>query len=102
MALAYYVGVVRPQLVASDCLLVGCGALLVSSHRRSSPSARHAAAVAVLLWVQANALTSLWCVWAAIASVASVNHLRRAHRSPSSDPTLGPERRPCVGLPRFG
>jgi hypothetical protein len=101
--IAYYVEVFRPQLVASAYMLVGCGALLVSSHRAIVAfGLANAAAVAVLLWVQANALTSLWCLWAAIASVAIAAHLRRAHRSPASDPTLRPEQRPRVGLPRFG
>ncbi|HEV3402579.1 MAG TPA: DUF6629 family protein, partial [Acidimicrobiales bacterium] len=100
---AYYVEVVRPQLVATVYVLAGCGALLVSSHRAIVAfGLANAGAVAVLLWIQANALTSLWCLWAAIASVAVAAHLRRSHRSPSTDPTLRPERRLRVGLPRFG
>ena len=101
--IAYYVEVVRPQLVASVYMLVGCGALLVSSHRAIVAfGLANAAAVAVLLWVQANALTSLWCLWAAIASVAVAAHLRRSYRSPPDDAALRPEAGPRVGLPRFG
>jgi hypothetical protein len=101
--IAFYVEVVRPQLVATAYVAVGCGALLVSSHRAIVAfGLANATAVAALLWVQANALTSLWCLWAAIASVAVAAYLRRSGRSPSSDPPLPLERRPRRTLPRFG
>jgi hypothetical protein len=47
-----------------------CGTLLLSSHRRIVWfGVVNLAAVVVIAWVQADALTSLWCTWAAIVSV---------------------------------
>ncbi len=47
-----------------------CGSLLVSSVRRIRWfGVVNLAAVLVIVWVEQNALTSLWCTWAAIVSV---------------------------------
>ena len=60
--------------------VVTCGALLLSSHRRIVAfGVANAVAVAGLTWLQADALTSLWCAWAAITSMAIVGYLRHEH-----------------------
>jgi hypothetical protein len=47
-----------------------CGTLLLSSHRRIVWFGMiNLVAVIVIAWVQADALTSLWCTWAAVVSV---------------------------------
>jgi hypothetical protein len=47
-----------------------CGALLASSDRRLvAAGVVNVIAVAAIVWLQAQALTSVWCVWAAVLSV---------------------------------
>jgi hypothetical protein len=47
-----------------------CGTLLLSSHRRIVWfGVVNLLAVIAIVWVQADALTSLWCTWAALVSV---------------------------------
>jgi Family of unknown function (DUF6629) len=51
-------------------VVAACGSLLVSSLRRVRVfGVLNLAAVVVIVWVEQNALTSLWCTWAAIVSV---------------------------------
>ncbi|MBA2752214.1 MAG: hypothetical protein H0U41_08280 [Actinobacteria bacterium] len=38
-------------------------------------------AVAFLMWMRTEELTSLWCFWAAVASVAIAVHLRSTNRA---------------------
>ncbi|HUV09495.1 MAG TPA: hypothetical protein VMX12_00855, partial [Acidimicrobiia bacterium] len=56
----------------------------------------NAAAVAVLVVVQSQALTSLWCVWAAVVSFLVLLQLRdwrREERRGANDP-IGSSRAP--------
>lgn len=67
--------------VAAAYVLVTCGPLLASSHRRVVAfGAANLVAVLVLDWVARNGLTSLWCAWAAVTSIAISAHLRGAGR----------------------
>ncbi|MDQ4132336.1 MAG: hypothetical protein M3179_03825 [Actinomycetota bacterium] len=71
-------GAVNALYVVSGCL-----PLLSSSHRGVVAfGVVNVAALAVLLWLDSNAKTSLWCAWAALSSVAIAAHLRHA-RGPS-------------------
>ncbi len=59
-----------------------CGSLLASSHRPIVVfGLANAVAVAFLMWMSTQELTSLWCFWAAIASVAIAFHLRSTSRA---------------------
>lgn len=50
-------------------VIATCGSLLVSSIRRVRVfGAANLVAVVVIVWVEQNALTSLWCTWAAVVS----------------------------------
>jgi hypothetical protein len=58
------------RLLTVAYVVATCGSLLVSSDRRIAlVGVVNVAAVSVLVWVQAEALTSLWCLWAALLSV---------------------------------
>lgn len=58
-----------------------CGAFLVSSHRRVVWfGVANIAAVFVLVWIQSEGLTSLWCVWGALASVLIYLHFVEQRR----------------------
>jgi hypothetical protein len=52
------------------------------------------AAVAVIAWYQASALTSLWCIWGAIVSVLIYLQFRDWRSSPTR-----PVREPEIVLP---
>jgi hypothetical protein len=59
-----------------------CGPLLLSSSRRMVIfGALNLGAVAVLAWLMATGVISLWCAWAAVASLVIVAHLRTRPRS---------------------
>jgi hypothetical protein len=66
-------------------VLVTCGSFLMSS---SKPirwfGAANLAAVVVIGWYQASALTSLWCIWGAIASVLLYFHFAHARAADRS------------------
>jgi hypothetical protein len=54
-----------------------CGPLVLSSIRRMVVfGALNLGAVAVLAWLMATGVISLWCAWAAVASLVIVVHLR--------------------------
>jgi uncharacterized protein DUF6629 len=54
-----------------------CGAFLLSSLRRIQIfGLANLAAVGLLVWIEATALTSVWCTWAAIISVLIYLELR--------------------------
>lgn len=66
--------------VAAAYILVTCGPLLASSHRRIVMfGGLNLVAVAVIDWVARTGLTSLWCAWAAVTSVVISAHVRDAH-----------------------
>jgi hypothetical protein len=48
------------------------------------------AAVAVLAWLMASGVISLWCAWAAVASLVIVIHLRTSDRE--TDPAIEGQR----------
>lgn len=75
-------------------VIATCGAFLLSSHRKIMWfGVANLAAVAVLVWVQAEGLTSLWCVWGALASVLVYRHFADRSRSARSVPTVRPRAR---------
>jgi hypothetical protein len=62
-------------------VIATCGAFLLSTHRRIVIfGVFNLAAVLVLVWVQAAALTSLWCAWAAILSIFIYLHFADRRR----------------------
>lgn len=62
-------------------VLATCGAFLLSSHRRVVWfGVANLAAVFVLVWIQSEGLTSLWCVWGALASVLIYLHFVERRR----------------------
>jgi Family of unknown function (DUF6629) len=64
-----------------------CGTLLVSSHRRIVWfGVVNLVAVIAIVWIQADALTSLWCTWAAIVSV--LIYMEFAERGGTDDALL--------------
>ena len=68
-------------VVAAVYVLVTCGPLLASSHRRVVAfGAANLVAVAVIDWVARSGLTSLWCAWAAVTSLAISAHVRDVAR----------------------
>ena len=78
--LVYSENVPHGGLLAAAYVVVTCGPLLASSHRRIVAfGLANIVAVAVLDWVARNGLTSLWCAWAAVTSLAISAHLRMAH-----------------------
>jgi len=65
-----------------------CGAFLLSSHRRVQWfGVANLAAVFLLVWIQSEGLTSLWCVWGAVASVLIYLHFVERRRVESPSPT---------------
>lgn len=79
--LAYRIGMVHGGFVAAVYVVVACGPLLCSSHRRVVGfGVANLGAVIALAWLQRSALTSLWCAWAGVASMAVATHLRREHQ----------------------
>ena len=69
-------------------VIATCGAFLMSSHRRIMWfGVANLAAVFVLVWVQAEGLTSLWCVWGALASVLVYRHFADRSRADVVVPT---------------
>jgi len=80
--LVYGVGVYNDTVVTSAYVVATCGALLLSSYRPIQVyGVLNLAVVALLGWVQQNAVVSLWCVWAAITSVLVAVALRSAHEA---------------------
>jgi hypothetical protein len=64
-----------------------CGSLLAASDRRLVVAGvANVIAVAAIVWLQAEALTSVWCVWAAVISVGVWWYLGDIHE----DRTLSP------------
>ena len=62
-------------------VIATCGAFLLSSHRRIMWfGVANLLAVFVLVWIQAEGLTSLWCVWGAVASVLVYRHFAERRR----------------------
>jgi len=58
-------------------VLVTCGSLIASKHRKVRLfGALNLAVVALLVWLDQSAFISLWCAWAAITSIAIAAHLR--------------------------
>jgi hypothetical protein len=70
------------SLVTALYVVATCATFLLSSHRRIFVfGVANLAAAVVIAWVQADSLTSLWCLWGAIVSVVIYLHfadLRRA------------------------
>jgi hypothetical protein len=83
------------NLVTALYVAATCGTFLLSSQRRVVWfGVANTAAVAVIAWYQASALTSLWCIWGAIVSVLIYLQFRDWRSSPTR-----PVREPEIVLP---
>lgn len=79
--LVYGLGLAHGVALAAVYAVVACGPPLLSSHRPIAEfGLANAVAVALLTWIQASALTSLWCAWAAVTSLAIASYLRHDQR----------------------
>lgn len=75
--ISYVVDLAAGGTVVALYVLATCGVLLVSSHRRVRWfGLANLAAVALLSWIDKNAVISIWCAWAAATTVAIAIHLR--------------------------
>ncbi|MCA1675540.1 MAG: hypothetical protein LC799_26260 [Actinobacteria bacterium] len=78
--IAYDTGLSYGGALSALYILAACAPLLVSSHRRIVVfGAWNVLAVAALVWLAQDGLTSLWCAWAAVTSIVIARHLRVAH-----------------------
>ncbi len=83
--LSYDTGPGYTGLLGALYVFVTCIPMLASSHRPLVAfGVVNLIAVALLAWLLASGLASLWCAWAAITSVLIAVHLRRAGM-PASD-----------------
>jgi hypothetical protein len=65
------------DLVTALYIVATCGSFLLSSQRRIVWfGVANVVAVATIVWVQSEGLTSLWCLWAGIVSVLIYLQLR--------------------------
>ena len=81
--LAYRLGMEHGGVLACIYAIVACAPPMLSSDRRIAAfGVANLVAVAVLVWIQSSALTSLWCAWAAVTSVAIATLMRRARSEP--------------------
>jgi hypothetical protein len=85
------------DLITALYVIATCGTFLLSSQRRVAWfGVANIAAVALIAWHQANALTSLWCIWGAIVSVLIYLQFRDWRSSPTR-PVREPEiRAPAI------
>lgn len=68
-----------------------CGSFLLSSHRRIVWfGVANLLAVALIAWVRASALTSVWCLWAGVVSVLIYLQLRDWRRTEDAAARLAP------------
>jgi len=71
------------DLVTVFYVIATCGSFLLSSLRRVRIfGVANLAGVGVVAWINANALTSVWCTWAAIVSVLIYAELRSHAHEP--------------------
>jgi hypothetical protein len=75
-----YGGQLTALYVAATCIPL----LLSSSTRLVIFGVLNLCAVAVLAWLMATGVISLWCAWAAVTSIVIVIHLRTHNRSAMS------------------
>jgi len=88
--LAYDPGPGYTGLFGALYVLVTCLPMLVSTHRHMVAfGVVNLVAVALIAWLLASGLASLWCAWAAVTSVLIARHLRRTGRPTSNDPPIG-------------
>ena len=79
--ISYRTGLSNGGTVASLYIVAACTPLLLSSHRRIVVfGVWNVAAVAMLVSLASEALTSLWCTWAAVTSIVIARHLRAPRR----------------------
>ncbi|MFH1330501.1 MAG: DUF6629 family protein [Actinomycetota bacterium] len=89
-----YGGYVLPLYVVAVC----CPLLLSGSRRFLAFGLANLAAVAVLSWLRAGGVISLWCVWAAVTSVVIAREVRSAgRRETRAEPRVPTCRRPAGG-----
>ncbi|WP_157538374.1 MULTISPECIES: DUF6629 family protein [unclassified Nocardioides] len=78
--IAYHPGVAWSGVVLAAYVLATCGpSLLARSAELRWFGVGNLAVVALLAWIQQNAVISLWCVWAASTSLLINLALRRTH-----------------------
>lgn len=101
-SLNYDTGVSSGGQLAAVYVMACCGSLMVSSRRSIVVfGLANAVAVAFLMWMSTEELTSLWCFWAAVASVAIVVHLHGTNGDPQRAAGSRPVTyRPCCSSTR--
>jgi len=89
--ISYATGLEPGVTMAGLYVLAVCVPLFASSYPRIVLfGACNAVAVAVLLWLSQEELTSLWCAWAAVASVVIDGHLRMVNGAVATADGDGP------------
>jgi hypothetical protein len=90
--LSYNIGLGFSGQIGALYVLVTCISLLASSYRRIVEfGVINLVAVAVLAWLLASGLASLWCAWAAVTSAFIAAHLRRAGLPGSNRHPIDPD-----------
>jgi len=81
--ISYETGLTQGVAMAGLYVVAVCGPLLASSYPRIVLfGACNAVAVAALLFLSQEELTSLWCAWAAVTSTVIAAHLRMINPTP--------------------
>ncbi len=94
--ISYDTGLTYGGAVSALYILAACAPLLVSSHRRIVIfGAWNVVAVAALVWLAQDGLTSLWCAWAALTSIVIARHLRVSHEPGAPAHELRPRGTPA-------
>ena len=93
--LSYDTGSAHSPVLGALYVVVTCVPMLASSHRHLVVfGIVNVAAVALLAWLLASGLASLWCAWAAVTSLLIVAHLRRVRKAESAQrPVVTPTKR---------
>jgi len=78
--ISYDTGLSLGSVVSGLYMLAACVPLLASSHRRIVVfGVWNIVAVAALVWLAQDGLTSLWCAWAAVTSIVIARHIRASY-----------------------
>jgi hypothetical protein len=95
--ISYETGLTPGGTMAALYVVAVCVPLFASSHRRIVLfGAGNAVAVAVLVLLAQEELTSLWCAWAAVTSVFIAVHLRMMNAGPARAPASPIGREACT------
>jgi hypothetical protein len=89
---AYDVSLSHGGQITALYVIATCGPLLASTSTRFVAfGILNLAAVAVLAWLMATGVISLWCAWAAVTSIVIVIHLRTEEDRWRGQPTVAIE-----------